>query len=643
MAWSQPARVMALAVLAVVGFGAAAAWAQTWSTAQLLNDPALAGADIKEASIVAAANGFHATYRVAGNSRIQYRRYFNGILKPAQDVAPGGPFLPNPKLGVSLEGTVHVVVEDWSGSGPEVRWYRFNVDDNTGLISNKVTQVLSSSGGKAKHPHITPYGLSGGQMLMSYYRTSPARQLWYAVYNGTSWSAEAPVNSACSSEYECFGQARAPDGAVWRSFTDAGTLKIRRFSGAWGPEIPLDSNGEMHNRQRLSVNDAGQVMVVWDENNALWSILHTPPSSNGAKTQITNQNSWFQGACAIPGTNNFQAGYPKNDPHPARCYSKRWNGASWQAEETVTQGLADAFTVQPELSAATDGSGTLYCIFEYWGSNKPQQYYAIKPGSPPGPTGTLAGFVRDQFGAGLVGASVSVAPQGATVSIAGGAYSFQVPVGTGSATATKNFYTPQTVTGLSIVQNQTTQQDFVLVGQPPGEVTGLGAVSASTSVFLQWNNPLGGNYSGTRILARVGTPPTGPTDASASLVIDETAGPGSHRSVTHAGLTNGQTYHYRAFTYFQDVSRFYSAGVGTSARPAMLIDYDQDGDIDQSDFSHIQSCLTGVNVPVADPSCNNANLDGPADQDVDATDILRFIECYSGPNVYAIPGEQCPY
>ena len=183
--------------------------AQTWSTPQLLNDPVYANTDIKEAHIVAAANGFHAVYRVTSNSRIQYRRYYNGSLKPRRRF-PGSNFAANGNIGLALDGTVHVVLEDWASGGPEIRWHKFNVDDNTGAISNKVTQVLSASGRTAKHPHVSSYGLSGGQMLMSYYRSGStgggSKKIYYALYNGTSWAAEANSGSTCNSEYECFGQ-----------------------------------------------------------------------------------------------------------------------------------------------------------------------------------------------------------------------------------------------------------------------------------------------------------------------------------------------------------------------------------------------------------------------------------------------------
>jgi hypothetical protein len=59
-------------------------------------------------------------------------------------------------------------------------------------------------------------------------------------------------------------------------------------------------------------------------------------------------------------------------------------------------------------------------------------------------------------------------------------------------------------------------------------------------------------------------------------------------------------------------------------------DFDQDGDIDQPDFGHLQECLTGAGIDQTDPDCQDAKLDG--DSDVDIDDVAIFIGCISGPN-----------
>src|SRR6185436_16252793 len=99
-------------VLVFAGLLLRPALGQTWSNAALLNEPGEAGSDVKTSRVVAANNGFHAVYHV--NNKVRYRRYFNGSLKAAQDVFPGTNFIANGQLAVSLDGTVHVVLEDWA-------------------------------------------------------------------------------------------------------------------------------------------------------------------------------------------------------------------------------------------------------------------------------------------------------------------------------------------------------------------------------------------------------------------------------------------------------------------------------------------------------------------------------------------------
>ncbi len=64
-------------------------------------------------------------------------------------------------------------------------------------------------------------------------------------------------------------------------------------------------------------------------------------------------------------------------------------------------------------------------------------------------------------------------------------------------------------------------------------------------------------------------------------------------------------------------------------------DFDLDGDVDQEDFGHFQACLAGPSVPVTDPNCLDANLDG--DSDVDQDDCAIFRGCMTGANVIGDP------
>jgi len=64
-------------------------------------------------------------------------------------------------------------------------------------------------------------------------------------------------------------------------------------------------------------------------------------------------------------------------------------------------------------------------------------------------------------------------------------------------------------------------------------------------------------------------------------------------------------------------------------------DFDGDDDVDQSDFGHIQECLTGAGFAQYDVHCLDTDLDG--DEDVDESDISVFRECKSGSGIRPDP------
>lgn len=64
-------------------------------------------------------------------------------------------------------------------------------------------------------------------------------------------------------------------------------------------------------------------------------------------------------------------------------------------------------------------------------------------------------------------------------------------------------------------------------------------------------------------------------------------------------------------------------------------DFDRDGDVDQVDFGHLQSCYTGNTQPQLSPECQNARLDG--DNDVDQGDFLLMLGCMTGAGEQADP------
>ncbi len=65
-------------------------------------------------------------------------------------------------------------------------------------------------------------------------------------------------------------------------------------------------------------------------------------------------------------------------------------------------------------------------------------------------------------------------------------------------------------------------------------------------------------------------------------------------------------------------------------------DFDHDNDVDQTDFGHLQQCLSGDGRDYS-PGCSNSDLD--SDRDVDQADLVMFVACLSGPGL--LPDPNC--
>jgi hypothetical protein len=65
------------------------------------------------------------------------------------------------------------------------------------------------------------------------------------------------------------------------------------------------------------------------------------------------------------------------------------------------------------------------------------------------------------------------------------------------------------------------------------------------------------------------------------------------------------------------------------APPPVQADFDEDGDVDLTDYGFFVSCYGGPGVSPGDPDCAGADFDG--DTDVDLADYAGFLDCYNGP------------
>jgi hypothetical protein len=260
-----------------------------------------------------------------------------------------------------------------------------------------------------------------------------------------------------------------------------------------------------------------------------------------------------------------------------------------------------------------------------WAEYRYQAYTLLNEAPPLVAAGTIAGAVRDQFGAGVPAATVSIQSIASTATASDGSYSLVVPAAVHAVSAGKAFHNGQTVSGVVVNPNQTTSLDMTVTGLPPAPVSNLTVTPGNTYNKLSWTNPDSLMLSGVVIRAGITGYPVDPSDGE--LIVE-----GSFAEYTHEGLINGQEYYYSVFACHRDASTYYALGVTASGRPFGPGDLDHDGDVDQADFGHLQRCMTGAFVPQNDPGCLEARLDD-ADEDVDMQDLAVFRDCFSGPDV----------
>ncbi len=142
-------------------------------------------------------------------------------------------------------------------------------------------------------------------------------------------------------------------------------------------------------------------------------------------------------------------------------------------------------------------------------------------------------------------------------------------------------------------------------------------------------------------------PPDGATKVDTSAQLNWTAGHGAtaHRiyfgeSDPPAYRTEQSTLVYdpgilnRLTTYYWRIDEVDAMGTTTGDLWSFTTqsapgDFDEDNDVDLTDFGYLQACFKGSGVPYP-PDCESADLDN--DGDVDQADFNRFKPCLEGPN-----------
>lgn len=368
-----------------------------------------------------------------------------------------------------------------------------------------------------------------------------------------------------------------------------GDVVYRVWNGSWSGETVLGqiNNKCYYHRPDISVDSGNNVHVVWCSTQFSLTYRRFSGSTWSSPLTLGTTTEFFSYAkIAAATTNNITAvicDQASSKPVLKQAVSTN-GGAGWSALQYLNDGH------HPNMDS--DMSGNVHLVYEWYPAN-------------------YTGYRKWN----------------------GSAWTAAVQVSPSTRWQGWADVTADTAGALHVVyDDESVRLKYVRSGVdsvPPGPPSGFTAVAGHGTVQLNWTNPSDPDFVGTIIRCKTTGYPTGPGDGL--LLCDRAAAPGSADGFAHSDVVDGAVYYYAAFTY--DVVPNYSAGVHALARPHVAPDFDEDGDVDQEDFGHLQECYTGSFVPQEEPECLDAALD--SDDDVDVDDFTVLLGCLSGKNATA--------
>ena len=151
------------------------------------------------------------------------------------------------------------------------------------------------------------------------------------------------------------------------------------------------------------------------------------------------------------------------------------------------------------------------------------------------------------------------------------------------------------------IATSTDQVFATLANLPPTNVAGFTIVPGDKKLTLTWTNPAEEDFASVRVLRCVSGFPSGPTDSSCSVVLDNS----SVQTLIQTGLTNGTTYFYGIFS--KDTALQFASGALASGKPSAPEKevLSVCGDLICSATESISSCSADCSVPPLGPVCGD--------------------------------------
>lgn len=564
----RPALIAVYSLLLLATFGSAAL---CWSPPVALNTGSLTTNYLWQAQIApAASGGVHAVFWASSVPR--YVRFQDSAFGSIRTLPDGW----GPSVTEGGDGSIRVTLNRNSVGYPGSDVILETSTNGGASFTESCVWQAPNLGPSNRESNDLPLIISAGtpgssELICSTLREqqymvgTPPNEYWsgygstvYARdFDGTSWGSytglpNGSIGSWTSPSYQ--------KGTLFRSLQDRNVYRVfgqytgsdfqicaYRWTGSgWSARDILFGGLSFPSSISMAISPNGYKMVTYltGDPATLKCRLYTPGAGWGPETVVANPSNAGKVA-AIPGTDDFIIAYWKGWTGSSQVYVRRYSNG-FLAEQSVVPSAAVTH-VFADLAVAE--SGEVYIAYVKSLGSDTWQFNVVYEGSMAEPRGTLAGRVSDQFGAGIAGVLVQSGAY-ATLTSASGDYSLSISEGTKSVTASKQYYTPQTVSNIVITAGQTTTQNFTITATPPGPVTSLTASSSDKTVSLSWTNPSSANFVGTRVVYKTSGFPATPFDGTA--ICQKTNAPGTTDSYQHSGLTNGVTYYYAAYAYDSD-------------------------------------------------------------------------------------------
>ncbi|MEI6915557.1 MAG: carboxypeptidase-like regulatory domain-containing protein [Armatimonadota bacterium] len=400
-----------------------------------------------------------------------------------------------------------------------------------------------------------------------YWGDTSGHQEYYRYFDGSSWTAYQTI-AGVSGINGRYGQGTMfrslQNNSIYRVYiqTLASTWQfaMNRWNGSgWDAKQVLFTSSVFASSASMAISPSGKMIVCYTTDVMKYR-AYTPGVGWSAEANVGNSS--VNGKVAgIPGTDDFLIAYWKGFGFTnSQIYVKRYsNGLTAETSIVPSAAFVHIFS---DLRISSNGD--VYVAYAKKTSTTADtwQLNVVTDPAITAGRGTLAGKVTDQYGASIPNAIVQSGTY-STAADSAGNYSLSIGEGVQNVTASKPYYTSQTINGIVITVGQTTPQNFAITANPPGLVTAFNAVPASGALRLGWTAPSSGNFAGTLIRFSTTAYPANPTAGQQVCRID--ASPSSANSFKHSGLTNGSLYYYSAFSY--DADGHYSGAVNLTGSP----------------------------------------------------------------------------